>query len=333
MAAGTTGLLPAPSAGTQDYFICGDGTWRKGDTSHYFLCKDGSWKLGQSGQYFLRGDAQWATMSLGKPITDLGLGDLVKFGRYFDSEIIWEVADKNHSGFPSGSITLVSKYILMVGDFDAAEPNNPDSQRKQYGNNDYTVSNVRQWLNSSAQAGQWYTPQHTYDQAPNSSNVATYNQYANRKGFLADFTAAERALLLNTSRVIACYSGNGTTCTDKVFLPTITEYGASSQTNDGSALALYTSNTLRKKYPTQMCVNNNDYSSTFKRVTNSEIYLTATSWSTGSSYLIAVSSTGSNISQLRSNAGVHGICPACNLPSSTLLSLTTDSDGCYTVLT
>lgn len=44
--------------------------------------------------------------------------------------------------------------------FDATEPSNGNSDRRNYGNNRYIYSNLRQWLNSPAAAGQWYTAQH-----------------------------------------------------------------------------------------------------------------------------------------------------------------------------
>jgi len=51
--------------------------------------------------------------------------------------------------------------------FDAPEPSNSDdSDRKNYGSNRWRDSAIRQWLNSSAAAGSWWTAQTNTDAAP-----------------------------------------------------------------------------------------------------------------------------------------------------------------------
>ena len=45
------------------------------------------------------------------------------------------------------------KKIITLKCFDAKEASNPDNDRKQYGNNRYSQSNIDQWLNSAA--GAW----------------------------------------------------------------------------------------------------------------------------------------------------------------------------------
>ena len=68
---------------------------------------------------------------------------------------------------------LVAEYGLPTGSiqFDASEPSNPDSNRKSYGNNNWSLSNLRQWMNKSGL--NWYTAQHTYDAAPTTPNPTT----------------------------------------------------------------------------------------------------------------------------------------------------------------
>jgi hypothetical protein len=58
------------------------------------------------------------------------------------------VAGKNYYGLSDGDITLVSERILKLLAFDAAEPGNDDQHRKNYGNNAYMLSNIRQWMNA-----------------------------------------------------------------------------------------------------------------------------------------------------------------------------------------
>lgn len=75
----------------------------------------------------------------------------VKFGSLHGKPIIWQVADKNHAGYPANSVILVTVQIIKMLCFDATEPSNSD--RRSYGNNRYIYSNLRQWLNSAAGAG------------------------------------------------------------------------------------------------------------------------------------------------------------------------------------
>lgn len=54
----------------------------------------------------------------------------------------------------SHSMTLQSHFIIMPSlKYDVAEPTNPDSGIAEYGSSDWATSAVRQWLNSSKDAG------------------------------------------------------------------------------------------------------------------------------------------------------------------------------------
>ena len=158
---------------------------------------------------------------MAQKLSNLANKSKVKFGSLYGSPIVWIVADKNHAGYPSNSVTLVTNQIIKMLCFDATEPSNGNSDRRGYGNNRYIYSNLRQWLNSPAAAGQWYTAQHSADQTPDSSHVwNSVNPYSGLAGFLNAFTANERAALLNTTITVGKSStdGGGTeTCTDKIF--------------------------------------------------------------------------------------------------------------------
>ena len=145
--------------------------------------------------------------NLGKmqPISNLPVGTLVKdiTTKYYGSPIIWVIADKNHAGYPANSVTLLSKYVLTLKCFDAMEPSNDNSDRRDGGNNRYLYSNIRQWLNSAAVAGAWYTAQHSADEPPNNANVWNgYNEYDAEAGFQNDFSANFRNALLSTSLTV-----------------------------------------------------------------------------------------------------------------------------------
>ena len=119
---------------------------------------------------------------------------LIKFGKHsVGSEeaqpIIWMVADKNHSGYPANSVTLITQKIIDLRAYDAKEPNNTADNPRTRGNTNYGSSNINAWLNSSASAGNWYTPTHTYDTPPDANNTLYGTAYQDRPGFLYNFTA------------------------------------------------------------------------------------------------------------------------------------------------
>ncbi len=108
---------------------------------------------------------------MAQKLSNLANKSKVKFGTIHGKPIIWLVADKNHAGYPSNSVTLVTNQIIKMLCFDAKESANSNRDRRSYGNNRYIYSNLRQWLNSAAAAGAWYTAQHSADAAPTSGNV------------------------------------------------------------------------------------------------------------------------------------------------------------------
>lgn len=149
------------------------------------------------------------------------------------------------------TITLMSKNILRFAVFDEAEIDNPDSNRKDMGNNRWSVSNIRQWLNSNGAANEWFTPQHQYDTAPNA--------YAANPGFLTGFndeikphfaTVRNTTILCNADKTALSKDFEETE--DKVFLPSYTEIGFGNRDDnnpEGSHLAQrFTDDESRCKY-------------------------------------------------------------------------------------
>lgn len=258
----------------------------------------------------------------------------VKFGSLHGKPIIWIVADKNHAGYPSGSVTLVTNQIIKMLCFDAKESSNGNSDRKSYGNNRYIHSNIRQWLNSSAAAGAWYTAQHSADAPPSSANVwSSTNAYDTIAGFLNAFTANERAALLDTTITVGKSStdGGGTeTCTDKIFLLSCTEVNLSGDHTCGSKLAIFSDNASRVATVTAECVANSNYSS--NPASGAAWYYWLRDAYAGSA--LDARRVNADGARNRNNAydGRNGLRPACNLSSDLLISDSTDSDGCYTVI-
>lgn len=192
---------------------------------------------------------------MAQSLNALAVGALVKdTGTLYNGKpIIWKIADKGHTGYPSGAVTLITERIISLKCFDAIESGNSDGNRRSYGNNRWTLSNVRQWLNSQAAAGKWYSAQHSADAAPTNANVwSNYNEYDAEAGFLAGFSANFVAALLSTTHTVgkASVDGGGTeSCTDKIFLATCTEVGLSGDVTAGSKLALFSDNNSRSCLP------------------------------------------------------------------------------------
>ena len=95
--------------------------------------------------------------------------------KYYGVPIGWVIGDKSHSGYPANSTTLVAENIIKICCFDAQESGG-NTDRERYGNNRYSLANIRQWLNKSGTG--WYQAQHSYDRPPSNSYVwSGYNEY------------------------------------------------------------------------------------------------------------------------------------------------------------
>lgn len=276
-------------------------------------------------------------------LSNLPTGAKVKFGKHqVNSEtaqaIVWTVVAKNHSStpaYPTNAITLHTTEIIDLRCFDAKEPNNSVSDRVNYGNNRYAVSNMTNWLNSKAAAGSWYSAQHSADQSPNSSSyVFADTQHASRPGFLNLFSDDEYNAILTTTIRTAKSTTDGGSYEDisvKVFLPSKTEVGLGQENSisEGAAWGYYTSNSARIGYLTQQCYDNTVSTSKPSSKSTAWYWWLRTpyySYAHGARY---VNSAGSSLSN-SAYSGHTGVRPALNLSSSLLVSDSTDSNGCYT---
>lgn len=202
----------------------------------------------------------WKSLSMGV-LTPKSFGDvsnLIKAGlhkQFFSvgdqfvcnhstyGEIVWDIIGVNHDtpqdSSLSNSLTIQAHSIIAPGTiFDAPETNNTDSGRKNYGNNNWNLSNVRQYLNSTA-ASSWFTATHDYDVAPSA--------YSSRPGFLNgfdnDFLSAIGPVTKTT--LYPSVDGTGTyTTNDTMFLLSMTEVyaGQNSSTSEGSVYPYYSDN-------------------------------------------------------------------------------------------
>ena len=124
--------------------------------------------------------------------------------------------------------------------------------RARYGSNNWGESAARQWLNSAAAAGEWWTPKTPFDRPAS---------YASAAGFMAGFGADFLAVLGQTDNVTArntVYEEGGTTggsyvTRDTFFNLSMAEVGLGATNNDvaeGTVLPFYAgaANTDRIKY-------------------------------------------------------------------------------------
>lgn len=277
---------------------------------------------------------------MSQALSNLAVGSKVKFGSYSVNgeaaqPIVWTIVAKNHPGYPGNSVTLHTSEIIDLRCFDAKEPNNGNSDRQNYGNNRYSVSNIDQWLNKDAAGGAWYSAAHSTDQSPNSSSVVYANtQYANRPGFLNGFTDDEKAAILSTTiRVIKprIEGGSYEDVVRKVFLPSTTEVGLSNENNiaEGTAWGYYTSNTARIGYLTQQCFSNTPSSPKPSSKTTAWYWWLRTPYFSYDYRARYVYSDGSLYGD-GAYRGYYGVRPALNLSNTLKVSDTTDGDGCYT---
>ena len=273
---------------------------------------------------------------MAQSINNLTIGSKIKFGSMYSNPIVWLVAAKNHTGYPSNSLTLVSEKIIKIMAFDAKEPSNSDSDRKSYGNNRYLHSNLRQWLNSDKAGGAWYTAQHSADAPPVSGEVS-YNPYNSLPGFLNAFTADEKNAILNTTLTVARNTvtdgGGSETVVDGVFLLSNTEVGLANENSvaEGSLLALFSTSSNRITQPTAAAVSNSDYTNASLSASQAWYWWLRTPYASNARNVRNVHTGGALYNNGAYN-GNGGLRPALNLPSDLLISDTTDSDGCYTVI-
>lgn len=137
------------------------------------------------------------------------VADTIELGSYNGAPIEWRILRINYDG----TAIVVAKDILTIKAFDTAEGGeynmyngvdywtyenhiitDPELLILARGNNDWSLSNIRTWLNSSKELVKYE------DQAPTYKASCTHNNaYSEEPGFLHDFTDEERnAIVLST---------------------------------------------------------------------------------------------------------------------------------------
>lgn len=162
-------------------------------------------------------DTQPVSQKEKNPITDIALGDYLKFANYKptgysdnnkDSSLIWQVINVDES---SNTVRLITKNIIDIKPFDCAESGKFDKsmngesyergKKEEYskkklkefrGSNVWASSDLCKWLNSTGNV-------RYQGIAPSDAGTDEYgNGFNNQSGFLALFTKKERSLLMQT---------------------------------------------------------------------------------------------------------------------------------------
>jgi hypothetical protein len=270
-----------------------------------------------------------------QPISNLPVGAKVKSPdtKYNGVPIIWLIGHKTVD-----RVKLITEKIITLKCFDAKEPSNPDSERKDYGNNRYSQSNIDQWLNSADGAGAWYSAQHAYDEPPNNANVwNNYNEYDAEAGFLANFEEAFRNAILDTTiRVVkntVTDGGGYEDITRKVYLLSRMEVGLSEENGiaEGSKWDLFSDNNSRKAYPTAEAVSRSEYTSSDLNASSPWYWWLRTPYADSSHYVLRVTAGGTLSGYNGAYSGNRGIRPALELPLTVMVSDAPDIDGAYII--
>ena len=254
--------------------------------------------------------------------------------KYYGIPIGWEIGDKNHAGYPANSTTLVAESIIKICCFDAMESDGI-LDRERYGNNRYSLANIRQWLNKSGTG--WYQAQHSYDRPPSNSYVWNgHNAYDAQSGFLTGFGAEMLAALLTTTLTVAkpgTDGGGSETVQDKIFLLSMAEVGLGSENGvaEGTKLAMFSDNASRQCKPTAQAVSNSEYTNSSLSASQFWYWWLRSPYSSGASDVRCAHSGGS-LGSVVAYDGRRGVRPALNLSSDILVSDTPDGEGYYTII-
>lgn len=260
-----------------------------------------------------------STLALG---TKLEIQVKSEWQHKFGARIIFMVVDKNHAGYPSGAISLMTEKALMNAAYDAKEPTNPNSDRAMSGNSRYIHSNIHQWLNSSA-ASAWYSAKHTYDAPPIAENVVNgVNSYASWPGFLNMLNEQFGITLMSTSLQAArpdIDGGGVDSFSAKMFLPSISEMGYAPYmtTADGTLLSYFNTNE-RRAYPIPE-TGASGFVNTYTRSARAAGY----AWGIDSRAIVGGEYSG------KQAYGFSYHRPMCNLPGTTMVMPSPYTSGMY----
>ena len=269
---------------------------------------------------------------MSRRIGDLRCGEKIRFGAYCVKD---EGAHKVRWIKTTESDTVfLTERIEDLRCFDAREPDNPNDNRGEYGNNRYSVSNIDQFLNSASD--NWFTKRHEYDVAPVANRVYDHTPYNDHPGFLAFFEEWELDALLDTEVVVAIPRCDGEEKSEvlirKVFLPSITNiFGRTIRDTYEGEHWDYFKNHGAEAQTTIQVVENTTASSKPNNINDNWYYLLR-SPNAGNSYGVRCVDRGGDRDYCSANRGILGVRPALRINPEILVSDEPDDEGYYEVI-
>lgn len=257
------------------------------------------------------GISSWAVVQqlvrLGVASKVFNVGDQLVCGHTTYGTLTWDIL-----GFDLDTpVDTAYEHSMTIGlhdqlntafQFDAAETNNPDANRKQYGSNNWKESGIRQWLNSNGAAGTWWTAQTDYDVRPSYANSTA--------GFLAGLDADMLAVLGSVKKITARNTvtdgGGYDETTEKIFLLSRTEVygGQENAIDEGTVYPYYSQNSSLTAAGTGADTNRIKY-----RNGTAQYWWLRSPYS-GSSYVVRDVNPDGNIYS-HSAINSYGVAPAC----------------------
>ena len=263
---------------------------------------------------------------MAQALSNLPIGAKIKFGKHrvnteSPEPIIWVIADKNHSGYPTDSVNLITEKIIDLRAVDAMENVSDDGSDFDV-DTYYPSSNIHRWLNESSTS--WYAKAHSDDKPPKNEYITYGTGYYDKPGFLYNFTEEERLAILPMSFPL----GSGYYLNAKIVIPLLSEImGVSSVDNSGTQFAYFATRGFACNLTSQAYTNT---LSTNKPTTVAQNWLYATR-NAAYNDMYGISNTGARTNYSTYDGSV-GLRPVTNLSSYTKMSDEVDSDGCYNIL-
>ena len=125
--------------------------------------------------------------------TQVDLGNYISLGKYNGKEILWRCVGEDENGalMLADNIIDTLPYDAKTNDNNRSKSHSRNYKRDKYGSNYWKDSNMRSWLNSTADAGKvkWLCGN------PPKADYVDGNAYDEKAGFLNDFTKAEIAAM------------------------------------------------------------------------------------------------------------------------------------------
>lgn len=270
---------------------------------------------------------------MSRKISELPCGAKIRFGAYCvgnegTHKVRWIKTSTNDTAF-------ITEFIEDFRAFDAKEPQNPNDNRREYGNNRYSVSNIDQFLNSSGDT--WYQKRHEHDEPPTENRIYDNTPYENHPGFLAFFDEWELDAILDTEVTVAlprCDDAEHEheVITRKVFLPSLTNlFGRSVRnTNEGEYWEYFRNTGNTAAQPTREAIDNTTLNDN-PEYGNNWYYLLRSPGAGGACGVGYVDRDGDD-SYCYAFRGILGVRPALRINPEILVSDEPDDAGYYEII-